>query len=135
MTTDQHTSPAMARALAAIAQNDKQHLHQHERRRRDPIMQRLEQMICDLATPKPMDGYFGGLQVFNELASSRHFRHLRAKMLVIARQHQLMGHRTAPSFWIYKARELRRDEVIYRNLEAVDRACVAAAAPLSREVA
>jgi len=135
MTTDQHTSPAMARALAAIAQNDKQHLHQHEQLRRDRRMQGLEQVICDLAAPKPIDGYFGGLQVFNELASSRHFRQLRAKMLRIAREHQIMGHRMAPTFYLNRARELRRSEVPYRNLEAVDRACAAMAEPLSQKVA
>jgi len=142
MTTDQHTSPAMARALAAIAALDHEPARMRERMRHDRRMKWLEDTILSLAAPEPADGYHGGIQIMLEMTSSRHWRQLRAKALKFAREHQIMGHPGAARMWLSKAKEHRKEELSYgcfeasaRNLEAVDRACAAMAEPLSQKVA
>ena len=135
MTTDQHTSPAMARALAAIADLDHEPARMRERMRHDRRMKWLEDAILSLAAPEPADGYHGGIQIMLEMTSSRHWRQLRAKALKFAREHHIMGHPGAARMWLRKAAWLRLTEVPYRNLEAVDRACAAMAEPLSQKVA
>ena len=135
MTTDQHTSPAMARALAAIADLDHEPARMRERMRHDRRMKWLEDTILSLAAPEPADGYHGGIQIMLEMTSSRHWRQLRAKALKFAREHQIMGHPGAARMWLRKAAWLRLTEVPYRNLEAVDRACAAMAADRLEKVA
>lgn len=60
--------------------------------------------------PKLYDGMAGCRAVFADLFSAKHSRQLRAKYLVVAREHQIRGHHQAASSFIAKAMMARRDE-------------------------
>ena len=85
--------------------------------RADPRLMLIAEMIEELSPAPLADGFAGGQQVFADLSSSRHWRHMRAKALYTARKHQLMGDRNSAWFWLRKAAEQRKSEKIWKARE------------------
>lgn len=118
MTTDQHTSPAMARALAAIVDEfDHKPARMLQKLRSDTRARALDNLIVSLSGPQLADGIFGGIQMMVGNTSSQHWRQMRAKALYMAREHQIMVHRPSVRMWLKKAAEHRREELAARYRE------------------
>lgn len=107
----------MQRYLAEIEKAGRAVLVQHEAAKRDARLALIDGMISAL-TPAPTGhGFAGGLQVFGDLGTSRHWRHLRAKSLRTARKQQLLGRGDCAWFWLRKAAEQRKSEKRWKACE------------------
>jgi hypothetical protein len=80
----------------------------------DARFAKLDEYIAIFAPEMPGHGFIGGMQVFMELASSRHWRTRRAKALRAARKCQIKGDAAATAFWLSNAASDRKTEYLYR---------------------
>lgn len=107
----------MQRFLADIEAAGSAQLVQHEAAKRDARLALIDEMIAQLAPAPTGHGFAGGLQVFGDLGTSRHWRHLRAKSLRTARKHQVYGDYPAARWWLAKAAQQRKSEMDHRAAE------------------
>lgn len=108
---------ALEEAIAKIEELGRAALVQHEAAKRDPRLKLIAEMVEELAPAPLSDGFAGGQQVFATLGSSRHWRHMRAKLLYVARDNQLRGYPGATRFWLKKAAEQRKSEMYWKARE------------------
>lgn len=107
----------MDRLIEQLANTGRDELARREAAKRDPRLMLIAEMVEELA-PAPLGhGFAGGQQVFADLASTRHWRHMRAKSLYTARKQQLMGQRDCAWFWLRKAAEQRKSEKLWKSRE------------------
>ena len=103
--------------VAQLSNTGREELARREAAKLDPRLMLIAEMVEELS-PAPLGhGFAGGQQVFADLASSRHWRHMRAKSLHVARKQQLMGQRDAAWFWLRKAGEQRKSEKHWKARE------------------
>jgi hypothetical protein len=107
----------MDRLIEQLENTGREELARHEAAKLDPRLLMIEEMIAELAPAPLADGFVGGQQVFADLASSRHWRHMRAKSLRVARKEQIMGRRDCAWFWLRKAAEQRKSEKLWKARE------------------
>lgn len=103
--------------VAQLSNTGREELARREAAKRDPRLMLIAEMVAELAPASLAHGFAGGQQVFADLASSRHWRHMRAKALYTARKQQLMGSRDSAWFWLRKAAEQRKSEKIWKARE------------------
>jgi hypothetical protein len=108
-------SPALEKALAAIANLGEAYTAKVAREAADPIIQKLDEHIAIFKLPDPRHGFYGGRDVFAQLASARHWMVKRAQALRVARSQQLAG--VDASRWLSKAAWCRQSEKHYRAVE------------------
>lgn len=108
---------AIEDAISKIEEAGRAALVQREAAKRDVRLNLIAEMVEELS-PAPLGhGFAGGRQVFNDLGSSRHWRHMRAKSLHVARDMQVRGYPGATRFWLKKAAEQRRSEKYWKARE------------------
>ena len=108
-------SDALEAALYQIANLGAAYEAKLAREAADPTIQKLDAFVAANKLPDPRHGYFGGMDVFAQLASSRHWRVKRAQALRVARCQQLAG--VVATTWLSKAAWCRQSEVAYRKAE------------------
>jgi len=107
----------MNKFVVQLAESGRADLVRWNAQKRDPRFLALTAAVEALAPAPVGHGFAGGLATFTTLGSSRHWRHMRAKSLLTARRLQLMGDHRSAWFWVHKAGEQRRSEMIWKAKE------------------